>query len=42
MSPLCSHRYFSVTGVCLRGGLVVFGVVPGMNILVSPGADYEK
>ena len=37
-----SHRYFSVTGVSLRGGLVVFGVVPGMNALVSPGADYQK
>lgn len=41
LSPLFSHRYFSVTGVCLRGGLVVFGVVSGVNALVSPGAVYQ-
>ena len=33
---------FQCAGVCLRGGLVVFGVVPGMAALVSPGTDYQK
>lgn len=42
LSPLFSHRYFSVTGACLGRGMVVFGVVPGRDALVSPGADYQK